>query len=306
MAVIARSVLGQKPRLWVASAAMDLSVPAVAAASSASSSSAPAPPPFSLESVAAAMAEEDALRESLIKRSRDVQKLSKGAIYSLHRGEVARATAQLAEARGIAEADLLPVVAPARHPVLRGGAVTSSLEEWAEGFIFARFLEAGSAPTYEDVAAVLPVNRDEYLGGLMDFIGELGRVAVLAATRRDLAHVKTCLRVCTEVHGALFVFDFRNGGLRRKFDATKYTLKKLEQVVYELTLATSFAFVPKGAADADGPPAPSGDADGDSGGGCGEDDNLGAAGAEHDEEGGRGGRGGFRGGRGGAKRGRLQ
>ena len=249
------------------------------------------------------MAEEDALREALIKRSRDVQKLSKGAIYSLHRGEVARATAQLAEARGIAEADLLPVVAPTRHPMLRGGAVTSSLEEWAEGVIFAHFLGKGSAPSFEEVVAVLPVNRDEYLGGLMDFIGELGRVAAsppLAATSR------TSRRAC-----AFAPRCFRNGNLRRKFDACKYTLKKLEQVVYELTLATSFAFVPKGAADADAPQAPSGDADGDGGGGGGgggggEDDNLGAGGAEQDEEGGgRGGRGGFRGGRGGVKRGRL-
>ena len=29
-------------------------------------------------------------------------------------------------------------------------------------------------------------------------------------------------------------FDFRNGNLRKKYDSLKYTLKKLEQIIYEL------------------------------------------------------------------------
>ena len=40
----------------------------------------------------------DAVREQVIKRTRDVQKLSKQAIYSLHRGDGAKAEAQLNEA----------------------------------------------------------------------------------------------------------------------------------------------------------------------------------------------------------------
>jgi hypothetical protein len=46
--------------------------------------------------------------------------------------------------------------------------------------------------------------------------------------------------VCDALLAQLQAFDFRNGALRRKFDAIKYTLKKLEQVVYELSLSESF------------------------------------------------------------------
>lgn len=36
--------------------------------------------------------------------------------------------------------------------------------------------------------------------------------------------------------GQLLQFDFRNGNLRKKFDALKYTLKKMENTTYELSL----------------------------------------------------------------------
>lgn len=32
-------------------------------------------------------------------------------------------------------------------------------------------------------------------------------------------------------------FDLRNGALRKKYDALKYTLKKMESTIYELSLA---------------------------------------------------------------------
>lgn len=37
-------------------------------------------------------------------------------------------------------------------------------------------------------------------------------------------------------------FDFRNGALRKKFDGLKYTLKKLESTLYELSLTANLGF----------------------------------------------------------------
>ena len=48
----------------------------------------------------------DAQREELIKRTRDVQKLSKQSIYSMHRGDFAKAEAQLLEATTKAQAHI--------------------------------------------------------------------------------------------------------------------------------------------------------------------------------------------------------
>ena len=40
----------------------------------------------------------------------------------------------------------------------------------------------------------------------------------------------------TELNAKMIEFDFRNGPLRRKYDGLKYALKKIEEIVYELSL----------------------------------------------------------------------
>ena len=125
---------------------------------------------------------------------------------------------------------------------------------------------------------------------------ELNRYAVLRATARDIDGVLRCRDVCDQLFGQLMLFEWRNGNLRRKFDAVKYTVKKLEQarapgwgreslwhpvsascpspcpplqIIYELTLATSTggAVVPKGAPDEPGAPAGRDGEEGGAGGG---------------------------------------
>jgi predicted translin family RNA/ssDNA-binding protein len=73
----------------------------------------------------------------------------------------------------------------------------------------------------------------------MGFIGELNRYVVGRAIRRDVKSVKICRDMVDAVNGAFMQFEFRNGPLRRRYDAIKYTLKKLETTLYELSLTTS-------------------------------------------------------------------
>jgi predicted translin family RNA/ssDNA-binding protein len=208
------------------------------------------------------LTEEDERREMLIKRSREVLKLSKNSIYAAHRGEVTKAKDMSREvglfkfplpaapkrfityriltlqAKEIAKRDLLPIVE--QYPALRYGAFSGSMEEFAEAVIFSEFLSSGRVPT---IAELEIVNKEEYLGGIMDFTGELNRYAVLRATARDLPAVNRCRDVCDQLFGQLMLFEWRNGNLRRKFDAVKYTLKKLEQESHTYALSrnrTSF------------------------------------------------------------------
>lgn len=116
-----------------------------------------------LGSLRESMVSEDEQRESLIKRSREVLKLSKNAIYALHRGEVAKAGEMVASATELAKRDLLPLVTTA--PALRTGALSAALEELAEASVFAGFLATGRIPTMAECAGGI-VNRDEYLGGV--------------------------------------------------------------------------------------------------------------------------------------------
>jgi len=160
-----------------------------------------------------------------------MQKAAKTAVYCLQRGDLAACSAELAAVERIV-AELKPVLDA--EPTLRYGSYAAAMEEYAEAAIFRHYLQAGCLlPSRE-----LPLcQRDEYLGGLLDFTGELNRYAVLRATARDVSSVARCRDLVDAIFGAFLRFDLRNGALRKKFDSLKYTLKKMESLMYEMQLA---------------------------------------------------------------------
>eukprot|EP00208_Stichococcus_sp_RCC1054_P006142 CAMPEP_0206139172 /NCGR_PEP_ID=MMETSP1473-20131121/4887_1 /ASSEMBLY_ACC=CAM_ASM_001109 /TAXON_ID=1461547 /ORGANISM="Stichococcus sp, Strain RCC1054" /LENGTH=223 /DNA_ID=CAMNT_0053532835 /DNA_START=215 /DNA_END=886 /DNA_ORIENTATION=- len=180
------------------------------------------------------MARYDELRESVIKQSRDVGKLAKQAIFSLHRSDFKGASDKLEKAEKFAAAirdDIL-----AEEPNLRHGSFSAAMEEYAEAILFrgylldGRLLPSTSLPT---------CNREEYLGGVLDFTGELNRFAVAKATVRDTNAVQDCKDLTEGIFGQFLQYDMRNGAIRKKFDSLKYTLRKMETLLYELSLAKS-------------------------------------------------------------------
>jgi len=46
-----------------------------------------------------------------------------------------------------------------------------------------------------------------------------------------------CRDLVLDINRKMIEFDFRNGPLRKKFDGIKWALKKLEEIIYELSLA---------------------------------------------------------------------
>jgi predicted translin family RNA/ssDNA-binding protein len=263
---------------------------AMAAANSSPTQSTPSSPPESSfvdaeawDALQSKLKQHDEQRETVIKRSRDVQKAAKQAIFALHRGDGARASALLRDA-SVAVRELRPLVDA--DPMLRhGGSFSSALEELAEAIVFKGYLEGGRVPSPAAVAGALggegaddgnfELTPDEFLGGVLDFTGELNRFAVARATARDAAAVARC-RDCVEVLlGRFLGLDLRNGQLRKKYDGLKYCLRNLENTLYELRLAEDTG---KALALAAAGGAPRG-----GGGGGGAD--------EEDDEGGGGGRG---------------
>ncbi|CAH0476492.1 unnamed protein product [Peronospora belbahrii] len=179
------------------------------------------------------MHEYDEMREKIIKRSREILKASKQAIFALHRADSVEALKLL----GNAEKVIPELVAlTVNNSSLRDGALASSLEEYAEAKCFFYYLDTKCLLPRQDVP-VLQMN--EYLGGVIDFTGELMRFAVVKATARDVEEVKRCKAMVEAISGELIQFDFRNGPLRRKFDSVKYNLRKLENTLYELSLVTN-------------------------------------------------------------------
>ncbi|KAI9847461.1 MAG: hypothetical protein M1837_002362 [Sclerophora amabilis] len=100
----------------------------------------------------------------------------------------------------------------------------------------------------EDVGKVLdvPVNlkdRDafhltieEYLHSLIALVDELARLAVNSVTLGDYQRPLQISQFVKDLHAGFQVLNLKNGDLRRRSDGIKYSIKKIEDVVYDLSL----------------------------------------------------------------------
>jgi predicted translin family RNA/ssDNA-binding protein len=78
---------------------------------------------------------------------------------------------------------------------------------------------------------------EEYLAGAcMGLAQDLAKYGIGRATARDADSVFCAKTLVSEILEYLLQFDFRNGPLRRKYDGTKYALKTLETLLYELAV----------------------------------------------------------------------
>lgn len=171
----------------------------------------------------------DKLREEVIKQSRDVQKLAKQAIFSVHRGALADAQKKLDEAKKIALSILAMME---QSPALRYGALSNSLEEWAEGAMTLEWVKNSRVASRADM---LFVNTHEYVGALSDFTGEIGRLAVASASKRDLTAVRNVLQADVAIYAGLMQINV-GGKYTKKCDAVQQNLRKVEDVGYELSM----------------------------------------------------------------------
>jgi predicted translin family RNA/ssDNA-binding protein len=119
-----------------------------------------------------------------------------------------------------------------QHPSLRQGSFSNSLEEWAEGILT---LEWAENKKILSMAELKIVNSTEYIGALSDFTGEIGRMAVASASRRDTDSVRDVLQADVTIAGALMQAN-TSGKYTRKTDAVLQNLKKVEDIVYELSM----------------------------------------------------------------------
>ena len=215
---------------------------------SAAASSPPLLDIVALERAREAYSALDNAREAVIKKCREPQKLSKQAIFALQRGDTAGAAKQLGAARRLAQALLADDLVA--FPVLRQqGCVKAMLEELAEAVLFERWLMAvgASSSAGESEGPLVHLGDEgllgadlqasEYLGGVCDLVGEVGRYAVRRATDRDAPAIREALSTAVAVQTALLLL----GGaaprsLSKKTDALRTSVRKMETLLYELSL----------------------------------------------------------------------
>ncbi|KAL4081055.1 Translin [Scleroderma citrinum] len=108
------------------------------------------------------------------------------------------------------------------------------------------FLTTGSLISIAQTSQVLGIKEEwkdrfcitveDYLHGLISLANELSRLAVNAVTLGDYqAPIRISLFV-KDLFAGFTMLNLKNDTLRRRFDSLKYDLKKIEEVVYDVSL----------------------------------------------------------------------
>lgn len=187
----------------------------------------------------------DQQRETLIKACRDGQKSAKQAIFALHRGDVQRALKLLQECESCVNDQLLPIIK--EEPTLRYGSYSGLLEEYVEGILFFTWLQPNTEDTTTSITTpsgkiLLPeeiplnISTEEYLGGLCDLTGEIGRYAVARGTVRDRDGVQLCLEANKSIYNALKLLGKLPSNINKKISMVSQGVEKLERLLYEQSL----------------------------------------------------------------------
>lgn len=171
----------------------------------------------------------DKTREDVIKIARIILKNSKKSIFACHRGDLKNARILLDESKvKIKEMEKL---ISADHDLMIS-IHNEALEEFVEAECFYNFLKNKKIPTCKE----LNVSVETYLQGLCDLTGELTRKAVNEVIEGNVDGVLEIKKLISDLYEELMQFDFRNSPLRRKYDAIKYSLEKLEDLSLKIKL----------------------------------------------------------------------
>lgn len=162
-------------------------------------------------------------REVVIKKSREIIKLSKQAIYSLHRNDLKQSEKLISELKK--KKKYLHNKAD-----LNEGSYSVALQEYVEALAFYSYIKTNKIPNRKQ----LNVNVNEYLMGICDLTGELVRKSVNLIIEKKNKDAKKIKELIVSIYGEFLKFDFRNGNLRRKSDSIKYNLKKIEEMMYDI------------------------------------------------------------------------
>ncbi len=166
-------------------------------------------------------------REAVIRQSRCIIALSKQIIYSVQRGNIAEAEKLM---KGI-KADVKALPAERYDADIQSVA----LQEYVEAACFFGFVKDKKLATRSE----LEVGTESYLLGLCDLTGELVRQAVNYAINKKYDEAMEIKELVEEIYGAFLKLDLRGGLLRKKADALRWDLKKLEEIALNIAMRKS-------------------------------------------------------------------
>ncbi|XP_023700412.1 translin [Paramormyrops kingsleyae] len=111
---------------------------------------------------------------------------------------------------------------------------------------FVVYLESESLVTREEVAQILGIEVDrekgfhldveDYLAGVLIMASELSRLAVNSVTAGDYSRPLRISNFINELDSGFRLLNLKNDPLRKRYDGLKYDVKKIEEVVYDLSI----------------------------------------------------------------------
>lgn len=172
------------------------------------------------------------VRREVIAKSNEAIGESKRAIFALHRGDPTGAEACFSRAQQCFEVceKLVKNTADVRYE----GAYSAALEEYAEARLFSLYIFEG---VFGEIEARAMEPRI-YLAGLADATGEVVRYTIREVTKGKTEHVMHAYETIEQVMEFMLGLD-ATGYLRTKFDQAKSNLKRIEDLLYDLSIRKS-------------------------------------------------------------------
>ncbi|GAM20369.1 hypothetical protein SAMD00019534_035440, partial [Acytostelium subglobosum LB1] len=112
---------------------------------------------------------------------------------------------------------------------------------------FSYWLESGKLLSIEVIQSHIGLQRkqgentitielEDYLLGLCDMTNEMSRYCVNCVIRQDYETPMVISKFVNDLYAGFRVLNLKNDILRKRFDSMKYDVKKLEEVVYDLSV----------------------------------------------------------------------
>ncbi|NP_001080426.1 translin L homeolog [Xenopus laevis] len=111
---------------------------------------------------------------------------------------------------------------------------------------FLVYLETETLVTREAVAEILGIEYvrekgfhldiEDYLSGVLNLANELSRLAVNSVIAGDYSRPLRIASFINELDFGFRLLNLKNDSLRKRYDGLKYDVKKIEEVVYDLSI----------------------------------------------------------------------
>lgn len=102
------------------------------------------------------------------------------------------------------------------------------------------FLDADRLPDIETIVKLLGADvhipLEDFLVGVCDAVSDMVRLCTNRVIRNDYETPARCVVYASQMFDAFKELNFRNDYLRKRFDGLKYDVKRLEEIVYDLSI----------------------------------------------------------------------